>query len=157
MNKLFRVQSSKFGGRNLEPGTWNTEHAAAAWVLSTVLVLLPAAALAQALKDPTRPPIGYAGDDYETGEVATGPVLQSVMISPTRKSAIINGEVVRLGARYGNAVLVKIAEHEVVLRSGEDTQVLKMYPGVEKREHAPDRGKARGGAEDAAKGDTAPR
>jgi MSHA biogenesis protein MshK len=167
MNNPFRVQSSKFkvqssrfepGTRNPERGTRNPEHGAATWALSAVLALMPAIAAAQLLKDPMRPPAGYAEGDPEAAAVVGGPVLQSVMISPTRRAAIINGEVVQLGGRYGNAVLIKVAEHEVMLQSGDETQVLKMHPGVEKRGIAPGRNPARGGgAEDAAKGDTAPR
>jgi len=51
-----------------------------------------------------------------------------------RVSAIISGVVVKLGEKYGDAVLVKVAESEVVLKSRTASQVLKLYPGVEKRE-----------------------
>jgi len=44
---------------------------------------------------------------------------------------------VRLGEKYGDAVLVRVAESEVVLRSGSAQQVLKIHPGVEKREIVP--------------------
>jgi len=161
MKNLFRVQSSKFKvqssrfeprtqnpepgsqnpevrTRNPEPGTRNPEQGAAAWALSAVLALMPAIAAAQAMSDPTRPPGAFAtGEPEAGGDVAGGPVLQSVLISPTVKAAIISGETVKLGDKYGDAVLVKVAEAEVVLKSGDTTQVLKMYPGVEKRESAP--------------------
>lgn len=87
---------------------------------------------AQAMNDPMRPPAAYVDAESGGGE-AGGPVLQSVMISPTLKAAIINGEMVKLGGKFGSARLVKVSESEVVLRSGEEMQVLKMYPGVEKR------------------------
>jgi MSHA biogenesis protein MshK len=82
-------------------------------------------------------------------------MLQSVMISPTRKSAIINGVMVKLGEKYGDAVLIRVAENEVVLKSGATQQVLKLHPGVDKRENAPagDTGAPRRGK---AGGDTAP-
>ncbi|MBI1965841.1 MAG: hypothetical protein HYV99_07025 [Betaproteobacteria bacterium] len=103
-----------------------------------IALLAPGLATAQAMNDPTRPPGGFAaGDPDVAGDAGGGLVLQSVMISPTRKSAIINGEMVRLGGKYGDAVLVKVTENEAVLRSGSETQVLKLYPGVEKRELAP--------------------
>jgi hypothetical protein len=54
------------------------------------------------------------------------------MISPTRRAAIINGVVVELGEKYGDAVLMRVAEDEVVLRSGDSRQVLRLHPGVEK-------------------------
>jgi MSHA biogenesis protein MshK len=86
---------------------------------------------AQALDDPMRPPAAYV-EGGGGGSEASGPVLQSVMISPSFKAAIINGEMVKLGGKSGNAKLVKISESEVVLKSGDETQVLKMYPGVDK-------------------------
>ena len=106
-------------------------------------------AWSQGLVDPTRPPPGYASGDPEVGAPTGGPVLQSVMISPAGRSAIISGEVVRLGQKYRDAVLVRVAENEVVLKGGDGTQVLKLYPGVEKRDaaaagkSAPQRGKER--------------
>jgi MSHA biogenesis protein MshK len=98
------------------------------------LLALHAHAQAQVLQDPTRPPGGHAEAAAGAGG---GLVLQSVMIAPGQRSAIINGETVRLGGRFGNAVLVKLTENEAVLKDGEELLVLRMYPGVEKREIAP--------------------
>ncbi len=111
----------------MEPGTRNSAPAAAA--LCAVLALMPALAPAQGMNDPTRPATGYADAGVATG----GPVLQSVMITPTLRSAIISGEMVKLGGKFGSARLVKISESEVVLKDGGETQILKLYPGVEKR------------------------
>jgi MSHA biogenesis protein MshK len=140
MKKLFKVQSSKFkvhGSKlkDLEPGTWNLEHAATAWALGAALALMPTVAAAQITTDPTRPATGFAAEAPEGA--AAGSQLQSVMISPTQSAAIINGVRVSLGEKYGDAVLVRVAESEVVLRSGNEQQVLKLYPGVEKREIVP--------------------
>jgi MSHA biogenesis protein MshK len=110
-------------------------------------------AAAQAINDPTRPPAGFAvGDPEVAGEGGGGAVLQSVMISPSGRAAIINGEMVKLGQKYGDAVLIRVAESEVTLKSSTGTQVLKMYPGVDKREIAPRRSKGRPPAEPAAAG-----
>jgi len=94
-------------------------------------------ARAQITTDPTRPAIGFAVEVPEGA--AAGNQLQSVMISPTQSAAIINGVRVKLGEKYGDAVLVRVAESEVVLKSGSAQQVLKIHPDVEKRES----GKAR--------------
>ena len=112
-------------------------------------------AWAQVGGDPTRPPVGFEeeGGTAPSAEAGGGPTLQSVVISPTHKAAIISGVMVRLGEKYGDAVLVKVAENEVVLRNGSENQVLKLYPGLEKR--APGstakggRGRAQGNAEPA--------
>jgi hypothetical protein len=102
------------------------------------MLLVTMAALSQAMTDPTRPPAELTADAPAV-EGAASPVhrLQSVIISPTRKAAIINGVVVELGGKYGDAVLTRVAEDEVVLRSGDSRQVLKLHPAVGKVEIAP--------------------
>jgi len=87
------------------------------------------------IKDPTRPPPGLGA--VQPGAAAqaapAGPVLQSVILSPSRRAAIISGQVVERGEPYGDAVLAEVGQDYVVLRSGAGTQVLKLYPGTEKR------------------------
>lgn len=96
-------------------------------LLPAALFACSAAALAQ-LVDPTRPPGAQAGGAAEAG--AGGPVLQSVLISPQGRSAIIGGETVRLNGNYGDARVVRITESEVVLRRASGTETLRMYPDV---------------------------
>jgi MSHA biogenesis protein MshK len=114
-----------------------THHSSLAAALA--LMFFSASAMAQVGNDPTRPPTGFGvgGADADITDTGGGMTLQSVMISPTSKTAIISGVTVKLGEKYGDAVLVKVAENEVVLKSGTTSQVLKLYPGVEKRESAP--------------------
>lgn len=104
--------------------------------LAVALTVFSGVAAAQAIKDPTRPPAGFgaAGEPASGQAPAGGPVLQSVMLSPTRRAAIISGQLVSRGEYYGDALLAEVAEDHVVLRRGETTQVLKMYPGVAKRQ-----------------------
>jgi MSHA biogenesis protein MshK len=86
---------------------------------------------AQAMQDPTRPPPSLWRPQGALEEaVPSGPQLQSVMLSPSRRSAIISGQVVSRGERYGDAVLEEVAEDHVVLRKGERTEVLKLHPGA---------------------------
>jgi len=111
-----------------------TSHESRATALALCLALLAADAAAQVTTDPTRPPAGYdTAAPAAAGDADGAMRLQSVMISPTHKSAIISGVTVGLGEKYGDAVLVKVTENEVVLRSGGENQVLKLYPGIEKR------------------------
>jgi len=106
--------------------------------LITVMFLFPVAVSSQEIAiDPTRPPVGYLATEADAGEGGGGLMLQTIMISPTQKTAIINGVVVKLGEKYGDAVLTRVAENEVVLRSGGVNRVLKLYPGVDKREAGP--------------------
>ena len=103
--------------------------------LVTAALALPAAVSAQRITvDPTRPPAGFGAGAADTErETAGGIRLQTVMISPTQRAAIINGVMVRLGEKYGDAVLVGVAENGVVLKSGSVHQVLRLHPDVEMR------------------------
>lgn len=105
-------------------------------LLLVALLFAAAGAMAQGLSDPTRPP-GVAGSAPQSGAIdevpAGGPQLQSVLISPSRRIAIINGSTVSLGGMVGEAKVVRISQTEVVLRRGAETEVLKMYPGIEKQ------------------------
>jgi len=116
------------------------KRSAGAWTLGVVLALVSAAASAQVVNDPTRPPAGYAVGDPVAADAGGGLMLQSVMISPTQKAAIINGVVVKLGEKYGDAVLIQVSENEVVLKGGGARQVLKLHPGVDKREPTAEKG-----------------
>lgn len=90
------------------------------------------AAAGETLRDPTRPPAAlHAAEDG--AEIETGPVLQSVRISQGRYTAVISGETVRTGSMYGDARVIKIRETEVVLKTGNSLQTLKLFPDVEKR------------------------
>ena len=113
--------------------------------VALALMLFSASSMAQVGNDPTRPPSGFGAGaaEVDSADTGGGMVLQSVMISPTSKSAIIGGVTVKLGEKYGDAVLVKVAENEVVLKTGTTSQVLKLYPGVEKRDSAPPPAKPR--------------
>lgn len=91
-----------------------------------------AAAQAQVLVDPTRPPNAVAKSGGAE-DAPAGTQLQSVLISSRRRLAIINGTTVALGDMIGEARVVRITETEVVLKTGEETEVLKMYPGIEKQ------------------------
>jgi len=75
--------------------------------------------------------------------------LQSVLFSRGRKLAVIDGTVVPLGGAYGDARVVKITESEVVLKQGEETETLKLFPGVDKQavKRASARARAGGKAE----------
>jgi MSHA biogenesis protein MshK len=96
------------------------------------LLVLNGAVDARAMTDPTRPPHAVVVVEGEPQQ-AKGPVLQSVMIMPNRRSAIIDGERVEAGGRFGDAHVLKITETEVVLKYGDRTETLKMYPDVEKK------------------------
>ena len=109
---------------------------------ATVAIWWPYEVLGRELPDPTRPPTvlggahipGGTGKSLGTAEDAASLQLQSVIVSPERKVAIINGQTVKLGEKVGDAIVVKISESEVVLRNGNNVQTLRLFPGLEKRQ-----------------------
>jgi len=106
-------------------------------VLVFLLVLGTSAGVAgQGLADPTRPPAPRAPEGAESAPGATPQPthrLQSVLISGTRKLAVIDGQTVPLGGEVGGATLTAISETGVTLRRGAETETLKLNPGVEKK------------------------
>lgn len=89
---------------------------------------------AESLKDPTQPPASLYSEAVVNNELATGPVLQSVLIGAQYRAAIINGEKVMLGKKYQQATLIKLNEHEAVLRNPDmSTQTLVMDFAIEKK------------------------
>jgi MSHA biogenesis protein MshK len=98
-----------------------------------------AVAAAQArLIDPTRPPQSAPAPD-EPGKptdqkaAKSAPRLQSILISPQRKLAVIDGRTVPLGGEVNGARVVAITERGVTLRRGAQTETLRLNPGVEKK------------------------
>lgn len=104
----------------------------APWTISCLLAIaIPGAGAAQGLADPTKPP--NAGEaPGEGGASAAGPQLQSVILSSRRKLAVIDGQTVPLGHKAGEFTLVALSVSEAVLRRGEETRILKLYPAAEK-------------------------
>jgi len=98
------------------------------------MLLVSPVVFAQSMVDPTRPPTTLnSGMNQELGDVTSGPVLQSVFISANRRVAMISGKTVVVGEKFGDASVASITEKEVVLRTGKEVQILKLFPGIEKR------------------------
>ena len=94
--------------------------------------------VADTLKDPTQPPASLYSEVSASSEELTSPVLQSVMIGPQLRAAIINGEKVVLGGKYQQATLIRLNEHTAVLRNPDmTTQTLSMDYAIEKKIIAP--------------------
>ena len=105
-------------------------------LLFVMLPLLPAWAGEAALPDPTLPPPAVlqalAKSDGDGGAQVS--LLQSVILRKGGKpAAIIGGELVELGGRYGDAKLVAVSEDSVVLTGPEGRQVLRLLPMVNKK------------------------
>ena len=83
--------------------------------------------------DPTRPPNALPSGDGALAVPEGGPRLESVLIAPDRRIAVISGQQYRMGDKYGEGRVVRITESEVAIRNGEAVEVLKLFPGVDKR------------------------
>lgn len=95
-----------------------------------------ACALAQAQSaDPTRPPFepnAAAAAGATAPEAVSG--LQSIIRRKAGKpAALINGSLVELGGKVGEARLIRIGEDFVVLRGPQGVETLHLTPGIEKK------------------------
>ncbi len=89
---------------------------------------------AESLPDPTRPAIELGGG---TGAESAGAVpqaaprgLQSVIISPEYRAAIINGVTVPQGGKVGDSTLVEVRESSVILQNARGRRVMELFPKV---------------------------
>ena len=99
--------------------------------LSSVLFPLHA----ENLPDPTRPPASIFAPAAGTGVgrkavAKSSSGLHSIIISETRRAAIIDGQTVELGGQLGKARLIEVNAGSVVLQHGKSRQVLTLFPGV---------------------------
>lgn len=103
-------------------------------IIMLVLSCLNASvALAEELQDPTRPPAGISDPALFSGQSIMPQVkgLQSVIISPVRCAAIIDGKTVELGAVHGNEILFEIDEYGVTMLGNNGKQrAIKLFPAV---------------------------
>jgi len=78
------------------------------------------------LPDPTQPHGAAAGAAPSSG-------VQSIFISPQRKTAVVHGRTVTIGDRVGAAEVVDIRPYEVILkRDGRETS-LRLTPRLDKQ------------------------
>lgn len=102
--------------------------------LMLFLSLCCAWALAQGA-DPTRPPLDTnptAASGAATAEAGSG--LQSIIRRKAgRPAALIDGALVELGGKVGEARLIRIGEDFVVLRGPQGVETLYLTPGIEKK------------------------
>ena len=102
--------------------------------LTAILLSAMQIAAADPLPDPTRPSIDLsngAGGAAESTPVENVPQgLQSIIISPQYRAAIINGETVSLGGKLGDSRLVEVRENSVVLQNAHGQRVMELFPKV---------------------------
>jgi hypothetical protein len=113
----------------------------ARWAIAALALGCFSPAWGQVLSDPTRPPQAWlAAQPKAAGAPAAAeqeqevvPQLQSLLIGPSRRYALIDGQLVGVGDRFKDARVVAVKPAEVVLRSERGTQTLRLFPDVEKR------------------------
>jgi hypothetical protein len=111
-------------------------------LLIVLLLCLAHGATADPLPDPTRPSIdlyssgsGSASDVLPDEAVTHG--LQSIIISPLYRAAIINGETVIVGGKTGDSKLVEVRESSVVLQNAQGRRVVELFPRVSIKKNEP--------------------
>lgn len=90
---------------------------------------LPALAVQAQFDDPTRPP-NFSGFASNAAQDSGAPAwqLSSILVSPQRRLAIINGKTVRQGDQINNARVLKIRTTGVTLRTSKETFTVKLLP-----------------------------
>ena len=96
-----------------------------------MLATIAGSATANPYTDPTRPPMSAPSVSRAGGAASNeqiGPVLQSTMVSPYRKSAVISGKKVKIGDSYEGSVVVDITPYEVRMTRGGRETSLRLAP-----------------------------
>ena len=101
----------------------------------SLLVVLPCAlaqgyACAQSMQDPMRPSDAPSGS---AAAVSSAPALQAVITSPGRKLAVIDGNIVPLGASVRGSTLANVNDSVAVLQKDGARDVLLMHPDIDKK------------------------
>lgn len=99
---------------------------------------IPAVLLAEPalLADPTRPPSAAQMEAGVFGDAGSSRLSSIVLPKQGRASAVIDGQVVRVGERVGEATLRRVTETEAVLEGPEGIERLYLIPNVDKKMNA---------------------
>lgn len=121
--------------RNQESGIRNQRVGVAAprLLISVLCLLMPVLCYAEELPDPTRPPTVSAASGAafgQGGESRRSSGLQTIIISESRRAAIIDGKTVELWEKHGNAQLIEVNQVSVVLQGAQSRKVLTLFPDV---------------------------
>ena len=101
--------------------------------MKLLLLMMAATVQAAPFADPFRPPRQLEGPATERASPAATTRLESVLIGPDRRIAVINGQQYTEGARYGSGRVLRISEAEVVIRHADRDEALKLFPqGIKK-------------------------
>ena len=94
-------------------------------------MLMCAAARGAPFADPTRPP-GQV--DAVDGGTESAIRVESILIAPDRRIAVVNGREVTVGSEVGGGRVVRIKETEVVVRGTDGSEeTLKLFAPLVRR------------------------
>lgn len=93
------------------------------------MLLFSVECMAAAFPDPTRP---ASFTPAASAAPAGRPRLESVLIAPDRRIAVISGQRVQVGDRIYGAEVVSITESAVVLRTGQGSETLALFPQLKR-------------------------
>lgn len=84
--------------------------------------------LAETINDPMRP--SWPGHSNGAASRPSQPThhLDSIIIAPNHRRAVINGQLLTEGERIGATQLVRIEATQVILRTGSHSEVLTLLP-----------------------------
>ena len=103
------------------------------WLLAGVLLIaLPAAG--SALLDPTRPPSPGRGLSDAPGGSTGGWRLDSTLVAPDRRVAVINGKQVSEGETVDGARVIDIHQLEVLIQAPGRRMTLQLLPDIVKKQ-----------------------
>jgi len=86
------------------------------------------------LSDPTRPmPLDRKARPVSRG----GLILQSTLVSPNRRVAVINGKILAVGDKISNAVITEINTYQVTVRRNNKEIVLRLWRKLAKPNKRP--------------------
>lgn len=91
---------------------------------ATLAAMAACAAQAAPFADPTQPPAAVTGEPVAAG----GLRVESILIAPDRRLAVVGGQQVTVGSRISAGTVVRISETEVVVRGSDGEQTLKLIP-----------------------------
>ena len=107
------------------------------WLTGSLAVMLPGAAAAQALRDPTLEPaapgVGAVVPGADSAELST----LSVMVVNGQPRVIMGTRLYAPGQKLGQARIERITETEVWLREGAVLRKVPRYQGIERRSVPP--------------------
>jgi len=115
----------------------------ARWVIATLALACLSPAWGQPLSDPSRPPQAWLAPPSKgagtpgAAEAERPSQLQSLLIGPSRKYAIIDGQLVGVGDTFKDARVVAVTSAGVVLSSERGKETLSLFPNVKKHSVKP--------------------